>query len=728
MNLFPWRKRIITSAPDPEPMFTATEAYALVQKALAANSDDALARMIVGANPQAASDVDQSNYLQSYEKNIWVNACVVARADACASVPIKLRNRKSGEDIDSHELLDLLQYVNDGENWPWFVGGLSSYRDLAGEAFIALGPNPQRPQAMYLLLPPRMKPKVTAGRIVGWLHTVAGAETFIPAEAIIQCKRFSPMGGLRGQPVIQAGEPSINLDIAVRRYNNSYLRRGATPPFILTPNTPGLDKDQAKEIQKAWTEEHAGPDKAGIPAVLPHSMTATILSDGKKEGSFTDLARLSKGEILAMFKTPPIVVQDYSDASVLANADVQERRFWRATILDGEMTQILGTLNESLVPRFGKDLELYADEENMPQLQESEDVRDARITQSVGGPWRRVNEGRVKAGLEPVEGGDVILVNPMLIPLGMEPPPPSAPAAPVPLPVSAEPTPPKALPPPKVASVLTLRHKSLVGEYGSDAHKAHFKAFTDRLEPQVVRMRRTVGDINEDLLAEVIANLEAEGGKGHRVTVPDLRLKAVADQYLFDLDAAGKVYVKQLMPLESASIEDGAARAIAELGGGAFDLTDPRVVEWLATKKLKITTLPKTLYDSIHLHLSQGVEQGRTIQQIAGDLRDLQPMYQRSFAERIARTEVVGANNAGSLEAYRQNDVKQKEWSSALDGEVRCPDNGSKFDHRDMHVSIVAVEKPFNVSGEQLMHPGDQGGGSAGNVCNCRCAVLPVVD
>jgi len=753
MNLFSWLKR----KPDATTDFTAVFDVAL-QKALAGVDDREAMRLIRGLNPQTASDVDASNYLRAYQTSLWVNACTVAIADACSAVPLKLRRRDTSEDIDKHDILNLLQRVNDTEDWPWFIGALVSYRQLAGEAFIILGPNAAKPAAMYLLRPDRMMPNVTGGRISEWVHTIGADKQHIPAEEVIQCKRWSPTNDLRGQPVLQAGEVSLNLDMAVRKFNNSYLRGGAIPPFMLTADGD-LSKDQVALIEKAWDEKHSGVDKAGKPFIHGRGLKLEVLSDSKKEGSFVDLAKLSKGEIMALFKVPPIIVGDYSDASVLANAAVQEKQFWQRTILGGEMRQILGTLNEQLVSRWDRNLELYADEASMPELAEDEGERWARVSAAVGGPFLTVNEGRERLQMGPLgPEGDVVYVSPQLVPLGSEPEPLqallSAPAeaqqidnalktvlglyadeaadatmeaarqrwlqsgseedkqAFMRLLSDFAPTPKPPEPPPqKVASVLTLRHKSLVGEYGSDAHKAHFKAFTDRLEPQVVRMRRTVGDINEDLLNEVIANLEAEGGKGHRVTVPDLRIKAVADQYLFDLDAAKGIYRKELMPQMKYVMGDGAERAIAELGGGSFDLTDPRVIDWLAKKELKITTLPETLYDSIHLHLSQGVEQGRTIQQIAGDLRDLQPMYKRSFAERIARTEVVGANNAGSLEAYRQNDVKQKEWSTAGDEEVRV-------DHVAAHGQVVPVNKPFIIGGKEMDAPGDQSAGPA-QVCNC---------
>ena len=710
MNLFPWRKRKpVTDAPSVDSLIATAVNKALAQSV----SERDLLRLIRGANPQTASDVDESTYLRAYQTSLWANACTVAIADGCAAVPIKLRRHDTKEEIERHEILDLLEYTNEKEDWPWFIGAMVSYRQLAGEAFIILGPTATKPRVMYQLRPDRMTPKVSGGRVTAWTYKAGTSEVTFKAEEVIQCKRWSPTNDLRGQPVLQAGEISLNLDLAVRKYNNTYLRGGAIPPFAILA-AGKLNEDQADQIARAWEKKHGSIDKAGKPFVHGDGLKLEILSDGKKEGAFVDLAKLSKQEILALFKVPPIIVGDYSDASVLANAAIQEKQFWRRTILGGEMKQILGTLNEQLVPRWDRNLELYADEASMPELQEDEGTHWARITEAVGGPWLEVNEGRALAGLEPVDGGDVVYVDPLKLPLG------SAPPQPVPIPVPAEAAPAEEPPPAKRVSIIPVRHKSLVGAFGSEAHQAHYKAYLERLEPQVVRMRKVVAELNADLLAEVLAKLDAEAGKGHQVTSPDFRSKAVVDRYLFDLRAAGKVFAAKLMPQVGNVLEDGAGRAIAELGGGTFTMERPEVVAWLQAKKLKIVTLPKGLYDSIRGHLTAGVQSGETVRDIANRLRDMEPTYKGSFAERVARTEVVGANNAGSLECYRQNDVKQKEWSTAEDEDVRD-------DHKAAHGQVVAIDKPFIVGGQSMDAPGDQSAGPE-QCCNCRCAVLPVVD
>jgi uncharacterized protein with gpF-like domain len=66
--------------------------------------------------------------------------------------------------------------------------------------------------------------------------------------------------------------------------------------------------------------------------------------------------------------------------------------------------------------------------------------------------------------------------------------------------------------------------------------------------------------------------------------------------------------------------------------------------------------------------------------------------------------------------------VLRKRWLSARDRRTRRnpPDD---YDHVEADGQERALDEPFLVSGELLDHPGDPSG-SAGNVINCRCAVI----
>jgi hypothetical protein len=86
-------------------------------------------------------------------------------------------------------------------------------------------------------------------------------------------------------------------------------------------------------------------------------------------------------------------------------------------------------------------------------------------------------------------------------------------------------------------------------------------------------------------------------------------------------------------------------------------------------------------------------------------------------ALRIARTEVVGASNEGSIKAARDFGVKtKKRWLVNLD-------NDTRDDHRAMaNHPLIDVNEKFNVGDDAMDYPGDPSA-SAENVINCRCAI-----
>jgi uncharacterized protein with gpF-like domain len=93
-------------------------------------------------------------------------------------------------------------------------------------------------------------------------------------------------------------------------------------------------------------------------------------------------------------------------------------------------------------------------------------------------------------------------------------------------------------------------------------------------------------------------------------------------------------------------------------------------------------------------------------------------------AELIARTEAGTSVNAGTFATYIVEGVEEKEWVSVRDDRTR--DSGDEFNHLDMDGTIVGINEKFDVDGELLDYPGDPTA-SAGNVCNCRCTMVPVV-
>ncbi len=143
--------------------------------------------------------------------------------------------------------------------------------------------------------------------------------------------------------------------------------------------------------------------------------------------------------------------------------------------------------------------------------------------------------------------------------------------------------------------------------------------------------------------------------------------------------------------------------------------------------------LSKNLYDrlgedvnylkrSIRAELSRGITNGSTWNQMATKIAvGMNSPFNRahSNAVRIARTEGHRIQNEAALDgmygAKKKGADVVKQWDATLDGRTRD-------EHRVVDGQIRELDEPFDVGGEKMDAPGV--GGSARNVCNCRCCLL----
>ena len=86
--------------------------------------------------------------------------------------------------------------------------------------------------------------------------------------------------------------------------------------------------------------------------------------------------------------------------------------------------------------------------------------------------------------------------------------------------------------------------------------------------------------------------------------------------------------------------------------------------------------------------------------------------------------------NFGQRTVYEEEGIEKVEWLASMDADTRDS-------HATMNEKTVAVGESFNVPGYQasensyvdsdsMEYPG--GGDVAGQNCNCRCTILPVIE
>jgi hypothetical protein len=123
--------------------------------------------------------------------------------------------------------------------------------------------------------------------------------------------------------------------------------------------------------------------------------------------------------------------------------------------------------------------------------------------------------------------------------------------------------------------------------------------------------------------------------------------------------------------------------------------------------------------------VTSGILMGRSIREIAADLRRRITDMEIESAIRAARTAVTAAENGGRQATYEKAAAMgidmEREWIATKDHRTR------KW-HGKADGQRVGMEEAFTVGGEKLMFPGDTSHGASGwNIYNCRCSVKAVV-
>lgn len=163
------------------------------------------------------------------------------------------------------------------------------------------------------------------------------------------------------------------------------------------------------------------------------------------------------------------------------------------------------------------------------------------------------------------------------------------------------------------------------------------------------------------------------------------------------------------------------------LPGYAWDQRN-NVVSYLATVRNRLARVPEEVFALVAHEVAVGVNLGEGIP----ELRDrIDSVLSTTGSDRwpnratvIARTETIGALNAGRAEAFRA--VSEEFPEQQLERIwLATDDTRTRDTHQEADGQRVALGQSFNVGGFELAFPGDPSGPPQ-EVIQCRCTMLLV--
>ncbi|MCB5918758.1 phage minor head protein [Mediterraneibacter faecis] len=227
-------------------------------------------------------------------------------------------------------------------------------------------------------------------------------------------------------------------------------------------------------------------------------------------------------------------------------------------------------------------------------------------------------------------------------------------------------------------------------------------ARTDLENLQSIIYQKEYQQIMVDQIESILYDLH----EGQFTTIADYLQQSYINGYVgmyYDLHLSG-------IPLVVPINQDQVVKAVR---------TDSKLSSGLYTKLGEDVGYLKR---SIRAELSRGIASGSTWNEMALRIANgMNSPFRKAYnnAIRIARTEGHRIQNEAALDG--QHGAKKKgadivkQWDSTLDGRTRD-------EHRECDGQIREIDEPFDVGGEKMQAPGV--GGSAKNVCNCRCCLL----
>lgn len=611
------------------------------------------------------------------------------------------------------------------------------------------------------------------------LRNDAGEITLAPWE-ILWVRTFNPSDPWKGLGRIQAALTGAQQDYTAEQFMTGFLGNDATPGGVFSLDI-ATTPTQRQEVADSFESRHAGPSNVNRVMVLQKGMTFTPTTYSPKDMQYQELRAWNRDQVLAVMGVPKILVGQVEDYN-RATASSARAVFLLYTIIPAaEFVATAITMDMQTTWVGCKDVWAEFDWSRCEELQEirADQVSAAQAFFAMSVPFNRINE-RMGLGFKPTVAGENEFLPTTVVPadaLSSAPPttqssgqaPQIAPGAGKPSGIGgdlgvasggsgdgspsdsgdlgvADQAKPGASPAAQgglgVSSSAPGFSARVAMQIEARAAGIRWHVYVARvLLPIELAMAKTLRGLFWRMRLETLGNARAaflpKRDIGDAVQVverkgdkPRRRLsRSLVERILF----ADGEWRQQIGDAMAPHYEEAATRAIEFTGGQlprgvATILTtgDPKVVQFLAEKEIKVRDVTSTLRERLRRTLVDAEIEASTIAEAQGEVLSLVRDQFASASARslaIARTESAEASNGArfmELEEQAANPdsrIKRHRWLTAGDVHVR-------LQHQAVSNEVVTIGDPFS---NGLRYPGEVGAPPE-QVINCRCVPEPILD
>jgi HK97 family phage portal protein len=241
--------------------------------------------------------------------------------------------------------------------------------------------------------------------------TTPGGETVyrMTEVSILHVKGWTMRGDhMRGDSIVGMQANALGNSLAAQEYQGRVWAKGAVPRGVLSSDEP-LTREQIQTVREEWEAAYGGLENSGRTAVLPRGASYQAVSVPHKDAQFIEQMQYGVDDIARMFNIPASFLGGESGASLrYENAtynDIHLLKFpLRAPLKFIEASlaadyEVMGGMQSRVHARFDPDDIIRPDIAARYQMHAT----------GIQGGFLTPNDARRKEGLEPLEGGDVLI-------------------------------------------------------------------------------------------------------------------------------------------------------------------------------------------------------------------------------------------------------------------------------------------------------------------------------
>lgn len=235
----------------------------------------------------------------------------------------------------------------------------------------------------------------------------------VPHTEMIHLKGFT-LDGVQGLDTLWLHGPTFGVGVAETKYAGSVMGKGAHPSIAIKVDDE-LDEPEARNLEENFMSRHGGTGNAGRPLVLDNGQNVQYLQWSPLDVALEQLRHLTIEDVSRITKVP-LYLLSLNKYGTYGTAQQMSEDFLRHT-LGPWIEKIQEEFDAKLFTSFEfRTRRAYFEFDTSPYVSVDVEAETKMYAEAIRSTQMTPNEVRKLKGLQPLDGGEELMVDINLLP------------------------------------------------------------------------------------------------------------------------------------------------------------------------------------------------------------------------------------------------------------------------------------------------------------------------